>query len=99
MTGTDQRLRHVLAGLSFPAQRWQVIAEAEHYGADARTRRELRALPAGPVRVLRRPPLGAGAGPGPPARGVATHTRRVDRPWREPRRAPSSTLARPSRSA
>jgi hypothetical protein len=45
MTATDQRLRHVLAGLSFPAQRWQVIAEAEHYGADTRTRRELRALP------------------------------------------------------
>ena len=45
MTGTDQRLRYVLAGLSFPAQRWQVIAEAEHYGADARTRSELRALP------------------------------------------------------
>jgi hypothetical protein len=45
MTGTDQRLRHVLAGLSFPAQRWQVIAEAEHYGADARTRQELRVLP------------------------------------------------------
>ena len=45
MTATDQRLRHVLAGLSFPAQRWQVIAEAEHYGADARTRRELRTLP------------------------------------------------------
>jgi hypothetical protein len=45
MTGRDQRLRHVLAGLAFPAQRWQVIAEAEHYGADARTRQELRVLP------------------------------------------------------
>jgi uncharacterized protein DUF2795 len=45
MSGTDQRLRHVLAGLSFPAQRWQVIAEAEHYGADGRTRQELRELP------------------------------------------------------
>lgn len=45
MTGTDQRLRPVLAGLSFPAQRWQVIAEAEHYGADARTRQELHVLP------------------------------------------------------
>jgi hypothetical protein len=47
MSGTDQRLRHVLAGLSFPARRWEVIAEAEHYGADAHTRRELRALPEG----------------------------------------------------
>ena len=36
MSGTDQRLRHVLAGLSFPARRWEVIVEAEHYGADAR---------------------------------------------------------------
>jgi len=45
MTGTDQRLRHVLAGLSSPARRWEVIVEAEHYGADARTRQELRALP------------------------------------------------------
>jgi Protein of unknown function (DUF2795) len=45
MTATDQRLRHVLAGLSFPARRWQVIAEAEHYGADSRTRRELHTLP------------------------------------------------------
>src|SRR6185369_15574441 len=45
MSGTDQRLRHVLAGLAFPAQRWQVIVEAEYYGADARTRQELRALP------------------------------------------------------
>jgi Protein of unknown function (DUF2795) len=41
-----QRLRHVLAGQRFPAQRWELISGAEHYGADARTRQELQSLPA-----------------------------------------------------
>ena len=71
MTGTDQRLRHVLAGLSFPARRWEVIVEAEHYGADARTRQELRALPDARFESFARPAVGAGAGAGPGARGVA----------------------------
>jgi hypothetical protein len=39
-----QRLRQVLAGQSFPAERWELIAAAEMYGADLVTRNELQAL-------------------------------------------------------
>ncbi|WP_300011256.1 DUF2795 domain-containing protein [Pseudonocardia sp.] len=42
-----QRVRHVLAGLAFPAAKWQLIIHAEDYGADASTRAELWALPPG----------------------------------------------------
>jgi hypothetical protein len=35
----------VLAGLVYPAAKWQVLMHAESYGADARTRAELWALP------------------------------------------------------
>ena len=35
------RLQHVLAGQSFPAHRWELIAAAEMYGADLVTRSEL----------------------------------------------------------
>jgi hypothetical protein len=38
------RLQHVLAGQSFPADRWELIAAAEMYGADLVTRSELQAL-------------------------------------------------------
>lgn len=41
------RLRQVLHGLSFPAEKWQLIAHAEHYGADARSMGELWELPVG----------------------------------------------------
>jgi len=34
----------VLDGLSFPVDRWELVARAEHYGADATTLHELRAL-------------------------------------------------------
>ena len=34
----------MLDGLSFPVDRWELIARAEHYGADATTLHELRAL-------------------------------------------------------
>ena len=40
-----ERIAQVLDGLSFPAARWQVIAQADHYGADAVTRAQLVALP------------------------------------------------------
>ncbi len=46
MSGVAQRLRQVLAGQRFPAQRWELISGAEHYGADARSRQELQSLPA-----------------------------------------------------
>lgn len=47
MSDAAQRFRHVLAGQSFPAYRWELIGTADHYGADARSRRELHALPPG----------------------------------------------------
>lgn len=54
MTHADlaDRLTTVLAGLAFPAVKWQIITHAEHYGADARTRRELWALPVLEYRTL-----------------------------------------------
>lgn len=45
MSSAAQRLRHVLAGQQFPAERWQLIVGAEFYGADAQSRLELQALP------------------------------------------------------
>lgn len=41
-----QRISQVLAGLPFPAAKWQIVMQAEDYGADAATRAELWALPA-----------------------------------------------------
>ncbi|MER5673705.1 hypothetical protein [Pseudonocardia alni] len=40
-------VRPVLAGLSFPAQRWQVLAEADAWGAPGVLRRVLADLPVG----------------------------------------------------
>lgn len=46
MTSADEtRLRHVLDGLSYPAQKWQIVTWADFYGADATTRNELAGLP------------------------------------------------------
>ena len=45
MTDSSDRLRYVLDGLLFPVDRWELVARAEHYGADATTLHELRALP------------------------------------------------------
>lgn len=39
-------LRDVLEGLNFPARRWQLIAQAQHYGAHSACTRELSRLPA-----------------------------------------------------
>jgi hypothetical protein len=41
-----QRISQVLAGITFPAAKWQLIMHAEDYGADAATRAELWSLPA-----------------------------------------------------
>lgn len=41
------RIGCVLAGVIFPAARWQLITHAEHYGADAATVAELWAIPVG----------------------------------------------------
>ncbi|MHA6796331.1 DUF2795 domain-containing protein [Pseudonocardia bannensis] len=40
-----RRIGQVLAAAEFPAAKWQLIAHAEHYGADACTRAELWSLP------------------------------------------------------
>jgi hypothetical protein len=57
VTGDDvvegtQRLRDVLAEQRFPAARWELIACAQHYGADVHTLGELRALPEATLRCL-----------------------------------------------
>jgi Protein of unknown function (DUF2795) len=47
-----ERVTQVLAGLVFPAAKWQLIMKAEEYGADGATRAELWALPTGSYRDL-----------------------------------------------
>jgi Protein of unknown function (DUF2795) len=42
-----QRISQVLAGLDFPAAKWQLIMYAEEYGADSTTRADLWSLPTG----------------------------------------------------
>lgn len=42
---TDQPLRFVLAGLDFPARRWEILTQADTYGADIVTTQRLRRLP------------------------------------------------------
>lgn len=44
---TRLRLRQVLADAAFPAERWQLLAWAEHYGADSVSLQELHGLPIG----------------------------------------------------
>ena len=53
------RIAHVLAGVTFPAAKWQLIMHAEDYGADATSRSDLWRLPVDPRTGL---PTG---GPGP----------------------------------
>lgn len=43
---TAQRLASVLDGVIYPARTWQLLAQADYYGADHRTRTELARLPA-----------------------------------------------------
>ena len=46
MTELDkQSLYFVLADLSFPAQRWEILTQADMYGVDGVTRERLRLLP------------------------------------------------------
>ena len=56
MTDAADRLGYVLDRVSFPVERWELIALAEHYGADATTLHDLRALSDGryasPTEVL-----------------------------------------------
>jgi hypothetical protein len=52
MAEPTSRLKHVLAEQSFPAARWELIASAQHYGADVHTLRELHDLPEAHFRCL-----------------------------------------------
>jgi uncharacterized protein DUF2795 len=51
--GDTERVSQVLAGMVFPAAKWQLVMYAEAYGADAATRAELWALPTGSYADLR----------------------------------------------
>jgi hypothetical protein len=46
------RLADVLAGVPYPASTWQLLAQADYYGADRHTRTELSRLPIGTYRDL-----------------------------------------------
>jgi hypothetical protein len=46
-------IQQVLAGLDFPAERWQVIAQAQYYGAGPAYTTELAQLPARTYQSLR----------------------------------------------
>jgi hypothetical protein len=43
--GAEWLVLHMLDGLTFPAQHWQLLAQAQLNGADAVTLERLRALP------------------------------------------------------
>lgn len=47
------RLAYVLDGLTFPAQRWEIVVQAERFGADHGTRCQLADLPNGTYDGLR----------------------------------------------
>jgi hypothetical protein len=51
--GDTERVSQVLTGMVFPAAKWQLVMQAEAYGADAATRAELWALPTGTYADLR----------------------------------------------
>ena len=42
----ERMVRQVLAGLTYPAEKWQILTQAELYGADVGTVTELHRLPA-----------------------------------------------------
>ncbi|GAA4558017.1 DUF2795 domain-containing protein [Pseudonocardia xishanensis] len=46
------RIGQVLAGMAYPAAKWQIVAQADHYGADAVTTAQLWSLPSGTYRDL-----------------------------------------------
>jgi len=49
---SPERIRYTLSGLDLPAERWQIVAWAEHYGADAITLYELHRLPCKSYRTI-----------------------------------------------
>ena len=69
-TGTDvARLSQVLAGLRYPAAKWQIIAHADHYGADSVSRALLWSLPVAVYRDLAAVCTALGVQPGAPHPG------------------------------
>jgi Protein of unknown function (DUF2795) len=65
-----QSLRIVLAGLRFPAERWEIVTTADMYGVDAATCELLRRLPlrSGPYRNIQDIVEALGSVPVPPTR-------------------------------
>jgi hypothetical protein len=47
-----QRISQVLAGLAYPAAKWRILAQVDHYGADAASRAQLWGLPVASYRDL-----------------------------------------------
>jgi Protein of unknown function (DUF2795) len=41
----ERAVRQVLQGLTYPAEKWQIVTQAELYGADAEIRGQLYGLP------------------------------------------------------
>jgi hypothetical protein len=41
----EQTFLQVLRGLTYPAEKWQIVTQAELYGADSSTRGQLYRLP------------------------------------------------------
>jgi hypothetical protein len=63
-----ERITHVLAGIPWPAAKWQLISYAEEYGADAATRADLWSLPPGTYSSLSSVLGALGLTPGPRGR-------------------------------
>jgi hypothetical protein len=72
------RISQVLAELDYPAAKWEVLAEADHYGADMASRAQLWALPAGTYPDLTSVLVGLGlvGAPPPGPRGGLPRPRR-----------------------
>lgn len=67
-----QRIKYVLAGMTFPAAKWQLIMHAEEYGADAATRSDLWGLPAHTYDGVASVVAALGLTAAPPRRGFRT---------------------------
>jgi hypothetical protein len=61
-TADAERLAEVLADVTYPAEKWQLIMHAEEHRADAATRATLWALPAGSFADLAAVLAGIGSG-------------------------------------
>jgi hypothetical protein len=89
-------IQQVLAGLAFPAERWQVIAQAQYYGAGPAYSTELAQLPARTYQSLREVAIALGRlRRARLARTGATPPRLVPAPRLPDPRLPAPRLAEP----